>query len=86
MLLGSLLIVLQLVLILVAIKGTNIYVWTADDGTWCTVTNTGTAYLTGTKQSDYHFRSIQDTTVITNRTVTLLCKLMVLMPLISRYY
>jgi hypothetical protein len=45
-----------------AIKGSNIYVWTADDGTWCTVTNNSGSYLTGTKQSDYHFRSIQDTT------------------------
>ena len=52
-----------------AIKGTNIYVWTAANGTWCTVTNTGTGYLTGTKQSDYHFRSVQDTTVITNKTI-----------------
>ena len=41
-----------------------------EDGTFCTVTNTGTAYLTGTKQSDYHFRSVQDVTVITNKTVT----------------
>ena len=53
-----------------AIKGTNIYVWTKEDGTFCTVNNTGTAYLTGTKQSDYHFRSVQDVTVITNKTVT----------------
>ena len=53
-----------------AIKGTNIYVWTAEDGTFCTVTNTGTSYLTGTKQSDYNFRSIQDVTIITNKTVT----------------
>lgn len=52
-----------------AIKGTNIYVWTAANGTWCTVTNTGTSYLTGTGQNDYHFRSVQDTTVITNKTV-----------------
>tara|TARA_R100000406_G_scaffold84379_1_gene67332 strand:- start:5115 stop:7661 length:2547 start_codon:yes stop_codon:yes gene_type:complete len=52
------------------IKGTDIYVWTAEDGTFCTVTNTGTAYLTGAKQSDYHFRSIQDVTIITNKTVT----------------
>ena len=52
-----------------AIKGTNIYVWTAADGTWCTVTNNATGYLTGTQQNDYHFRSIQDTTIITNRTV-----------------
>ncbi len=53
-----------------AIKGTNLYVWTAAEGTWCTVTNTGTSYLTGTQQNDYHFRSIQDTTIITNKTVT----------------
>ena len=53
-----------------AIKGTNLYVWTAAEGTFCTVTNTGTGYLTGTKQDDYHFRSIQDTTIITNKTVT----------------
>jgi hypothetical protein len=53
-----------------AIKGTNVYVWTKEDGTFCTVNNTGTAYLTGTKQSDYHFRSVQDVTVITNKTVT----------------
>jgi hypothetical protein len=52
-----------------AIKGTNLYVWTAAEGTWCTVTNTGTSYLTGTKQDDYHFRSIQDTTIIANKTV-----------------
>ena len=53
-----------------AIKGTDIYVWTAENGTWCTVTNTGAAYLTGTSKDDYHFRSVQDVTVITNRTVT----------------
>ena len=52
-----------------AIKGTNVYVWTAD-GTWCTVTNTGTGYLTGTTAADYHFRSIQDTTIITNRKIS----------------
>jgi len=50
-----------------AIKGTNIYVWTVADGTWCTVTNNASSYLSGT---DYHFRSIQDTTIITNRGVT----------------
>ena len=52
-----------------AIKGSNIYVWTALDGTWCTVTNNATSYLTGTTKSDYHFRSIQDTTIITNKTI-----------------
>jgi hypothetical protein len=61
-----------------AVKGTNIYIWTAENGTFCTVTDpdgnplpTGQAsYLTGTQQSDYHFRSIQDITVITNKTKT----------------
>jgi hypothetical protein len=53
-----------------AVKGTDIFVWTKDDGTFCTVTNTGTSYLTGSGQSDYHFRSVQDVTVITNKTVT----------------
>ena len=52
-----------------AIKGSNIYVWTAADGTWCPVTNNSPGYLTGTTQNDYHFRSIQDTTIITNRTI-----------------
>jgi|DEB0MinimDraft_6_1074348.scaffolds.fasta_scaffold00761_5 hypothetical protein len=50
-----------------AIKGTNIYVWKASDGTWCTVTNNASSYLSGT---NYHFRSIQDTTIITNRGTT----------------
>ena len=54
-----------------AIKGTNVYVWTTD-GTPCTVTAPGggaysTGYLSG---SDYHFRSIQDTTIVTNRGIT----------------
>ena len=53
-----------------AIKGTNLFVWTVAEGTFCTVTNTGTGYLTGTKQDDYHFRSIQDTTIIANKTIT----------------
>ena len=59
-----------------AIKDTNIYIWTAENGTFCTVTDPDgtspypTGYLTGTQQSDYHFRSIQDVTIITNKTVT----------------
>ena len=52
-----------------AIKGANIYVWTAVDGTWCTVTNNAASYLTGTAKNHYHFRSIQDTTIITNKTI-----------------
>jgi len=53
-----------------AIKGSNIYVWTAGEGTWCTITNTASSYLTGTTKDDYHFRSVQDTTVISNRKIT----------------
>ena len=53
-----------------AVKGSNIYVWTTTDGTFCTVTNNGSSYLTGTTQKDYHFRSVQDVTVITNKTIT----------------
>ena len=56
------------------IKGTSIRVWNAETGEACTVTAPGggaiaTGYLTGTSQNDYHFRSIQDTTIITNKTV-----------------
>ena len=64
------------------IKSTNIYIWTAEDGTFCDITDPDgtspypTGYLVstqqasvGTKQSDYHFRSIQDVTIITNKTV-----------------
>ena len=53
-----------------AVKGSNIYVWTKDTGTLCTVYNTGSSYLTGTSPSDYHFRSVQDSTIITNKNVT----------------
>ncbi len=58
-----------------AIKGQNIYVWTANEGTFCTVTIASSTfsplnYLNNTSnQNDYHFRSIQDTTFITNKTV-----------------
>ena len=50
------------------IKGREIYVWTKDKGIFCEVVNQGKPYLTGTKQQDYHFRSVQDVTVITNKT------------------
>jgi hypothetical protein len=49
-----------------AIKDTDIFIWTISDGTWCTVANSGSSYLAG---NNYHFRSIQDTTIITNRSV-----------------
>lgn len=53
-----------------AIKGSDIFVWTTTNGTFCTVTNNSASYLTGSTQKDYHFRSVQDVTVITNKTVT----------------
>jgi len=52
-----------------AIKGSNIYAWNATTGEACNVTNNGASYLTGAITSDhFHFRSIQDTTIITNQT------------------
>ena len=52
------------------IKDKNIYVWNAVTGVFCTVTNNGASYLTTTDTpATYHFRSVQDTTVITNRSV-----------------
>jgi len=58
-----------------AIKGTNIYVWLADTGQVCTVTNTADPYylttVTATPWKDFHFRSIQDTTIVTNKNITI---------------
>jgi hypothetical protein len=52
-----------------AIKGTSIYAWNAYTGKACNVTNNNDAYLTNAVNSDhFHFRSIQDTTIITNQT------------------
>jgi len=51
------------------IKDDDIYVWNSITGEVCTVDNQGAGYLTGTKPEDYHFRSIEDVTVITNKTV-----------------
>jgi hypothetical protein len=52
-----------------AIKGSNIYAWNAETGKACNVTNNGGSYLTNANTSDdFHFRSIQDTTIITNKT------------------
>ena len=57
---------------IVAIKGAFIYVWKTD-GTWCTVSGidpvNGSSYLTGSNANDYHFRSLQDTTIVTNKDV-----------------
>ena len=52
------------------IKDQNIYVWNAITGVFCTVTNNGASYLSvGVPPATYHFRSVQDTTVVTNRSV-----------------
>ena len=54
------------------IKSNQIYIWNASDGTVCTVTyGTGAqAYLTGAKSTDYDILTVQDTSIITNKTVT----------------
>ena len=52
------------------IKDKNIYVWNAVTGVFCTVTNNGADYLTVPEvPKTYHFRNVQDTTVITNRSI-----------------
>mgnify|MGYP003149283946 CR=1 FL=1 len=55
------------------IKGTAIYIWNATSGVAATITYTGssnTNYLTGTKATDYDILTVQDTTIITNKSVT----------------
>ncbi len=56
------------------IKGAAVRVWNVSAATpvECTVTNAtnATNYLTGTKATDYDFVTIQDTSILTNRTVT----------------
>ena len=55
------------------VGGTNgsIYIWNADTGAACTITN-GAAhtYLTGTANTNYDVNTVQDTTIITNDAVT----------------
>jgi hypothetical protein len=54
------------------IKDANIYVWD-ENGTPCTITNSAGTYLTDYDTPEttpsFHFRSIQDTTIITNKAV-----------------
>jgi hypothetical protein len=55
------------------IKGANIYVWD-ENGTPCTIANSAGTYLTDydvttETEPSFHFRSIQDTTIITNKAV-----------------
>ena len=49
----------------------SIYVWNADTGVACTITNGSThSYLTGTSNTNYDVTTVQDTTIITNDAVT----------------
>ena len=55
------------------IKGTAIYVWNVTTGVAATITYTASAntnYLTGSTANDYDILTVQDTTLITNKTVT----------------
>ena len=55
------------------IKGTAIYVWNVTTGVAATITYTASAntnYLTGSASNDYDILTVQDTTLITNKTVT----------------
>ena len=55
------------------IKGTAIYIWNATSGVQATDTytsNPNTTYLTGTTANDYDVLTVQDTTLITNKTKT----------------
>jgi len=56
------------------IKGTAIYIWNVTSGVASTITytsNANTSYLTGTTANDYDVLTVQDTTVITNKTKTI---------------
>ena len=56
------------------IKGTAIYIWNVTSGVAATITytsNANTSYLTGTTANDYDVLTVQDTTVITNKTKTI---------------
>ena len=54
------------------IKGNQFYIWNVTTGVAVTMTYTSPAqsYLTGTKPTDYDILTVQDTTVVTNKTVT----------------
>ena len=52
------------------IKGTSIYIWNVTTGSAATVTNQGSSYLTGTTGNHYDILTVQDTTIVTNKNVT----------------
>jgi len=51
------------------IKDKDIHAWDAIKGNKITIDNQGGDYLTGTKPEDYHFRTIQDVTYVTNKLI-----------------
>ena len=56
------------------IKGTDIKIWNVTTGVAATVTytaNANTSYLTGTTAYDYDILTVQDTTIVTNKTKTI---------------
>ena len=53
------------------IKGTAINIWNVTTGVAATVTNQGAGYLTGTTANHYDVLTVQDTTIITNKTVAI---------------
>ena len=52
------------------IKGSSIYIWNATSGAVATVTNNGGSYLTGTTADNYDVLTVQDTTIVTNKLIT----------------
>ena len=52
------------------IKGTAIYIWNVTTGVAATVTNNGSGYLTGTTANNYDVLTVQDTTIVTNKLIT----------------
>tara|TARA_R100000655_G_scaffold100850_1_gene145517 strand:+ start:617 stop:3004 length:2388 start_codon:yes stop_codon:yes gene_type:complete len=52
------------------IKGTAIYIWNITTGVAASITNNGTGYLTGTSATHYDILTVQDTTIVTNKNVT----------------
>lgn len=54
--------------------GTNLKIWNVGTGVAATVTNSGTSYLTygtSTAKNSLHVLTVQDTTIVTNNTVTI---------------
>ncbi len=52
------------------IKGAVIKVWNVTTGVEATITNNGASYLTGTSPTNYDILTVQDTTIVTNKLIT----------------